>query len=98
MLVIQRKGRYVGEYAPEVLACVDEYTDADNPDWWAQEVPKQLNAVGDDVDAHAIISIDLDSAALDRALYPEATTIPFQYIEGKHASDPQDTTKEKQHD
>lgn len=29
----QRKEGYPGEFAPEALAIIDEYSDADNPNW-----------------------------------------------------------------
>ena len=39
-LFAQRKCRYDGEYAPELLAAIDEYGDDDNPEYIDEEKEK----------------------------------------------------------
>jgi len=67
-LWIQRKERYKGEYAPEMLAAVDEYTNDDNPDLWPEKCDKALRAVGDEVASYRVINIELDREAVFNAV------------------------------
>lgn len=70
LLVLQRKCHYPGEFAPEILAVVDEWTLDENAEWWHAEVKKQKTTVGQDADAWAEIEVDLPQSALLGALYP----------------------------
>lgn len=70
LLILQRKCRYPGELAPEVLAVVDEMTLDENPEWWPTEVAKNKDAVGDDADAWAEVEIEMPLAEIRAALYP----------------------------
>ena len=60
VLFIQRICSYDGEYAPEALVCVDEYSYSDNPAWFNNEVETQLETNKTDIYSHAIIDIEVD--------------------------------------
>ena len=76
LLVGHRKDSYPGEYAPEVVAVVDEFTIDDNPEWWSNEVAKQKALWGTDADAWAEIEVSLPREELMAALYPTNTVTP----------------------
>ena len=66
MLVLQRKVSYEGEMGPEILACADEVTLDENPDWWSEEVARQKASIAND--------------AIQKALYPEQRVVPVEVI------------------
>jgi len=68
MLWMQRKERYEGEHAPELLVAVDEYTDDENPDFFAEQCDKALKAVGDEVASYRIFRVELDGEEIHRGL------------------------------
>lgn len=70
LLVVHRKESYEGEFGPEILAVVDEYTMDENPHWWAAEVLRRKRMFGPDANAFAEIVIDLPVSDLMDALYP----------------------------
>ena len=70
LLILQRKCRYPGEHAPEVLSVVDEWTLDENPSWWTAEVAKHKAAQGDDADAWAEVEVEMPLAEIQAALYP----------------------------
>lgn len=72
-LWIQRKERYEGEFAPECLLAVDEYTDDSNPEYWEEQSKKELDACGNDVESHAIINIRIPRAEVEKQLRPGGT-------------------------
>src|SRR5690606_2314849 len=72
LLVIQRVQPYPNAYLPEILSVVDEVTLDDNPEWWDEEVEKQLALVGeDDIDSWAILSAEIPIRQIEQALYPD---------------------------
>ena len=71
LLVMHRRERYEGEYAPEVLAVCDEWTLEDNPGWWEREIVQQKALIGDDASAWAVVTIELSTDSLMLALYPK---------------------------
>ena len=75
MLVLQRKVSYEGEMGPEILACADEVTLDENPDWWSEEVARQKASIGNDADAWAV-----SNDAIQKALYPEQRVVPVEVI------------------
>lgn len=81
ILVMQRKGAYPGQYAPEVLAIVDEHTLEDNPTWWDEEKQRQHDLVGEDAQAFAEVDLVLNDAAIERALYPQIVVEYPQVVE-----------------
>lgn len=68
ILFIQRKCSYEGEYAPEALAMVDEYTDDENPDYFINECKTQLEKVGDEIASQRVLEISISDKAIDEAL------------------------------
>ena len=61
ILFIQRKEHYEGEFGPEALCCVDEYTDYENPYYFIEESKKQLKLVGDQLAGSVVVELDLDA-------------------------------------
>lgn len=86
LLVLQRVCRHPGEFAPEVVSVVDEWTLDENPDWWPTEVRAQKSAVGSDADAWAEVEITLPLSALHAALYP-APAVPVTSIRSVPSAD-----------
>lgn len=80
MLVLQRKVSYEGEMGPEILACADEVTLDENPDWWSEEVARQKASIGNDADAWAEITFEVSNDAIQKALYPEQRVVPVEVI------------------
>lgn len=72
-LWIQRKESYPGEYAPECLLAVDQYTDDSNPEYWEDESKKQLDACGNDVENFAIITVRIPREEVNKRLRPGGT-------------------------
>lgn len=76
LLVLHRKERYAGEFLPEVVACVDEVTLDENPEWWAAEKAKQRGKYDDPtVAAWAEVEIEVPTDAIMAALYPKTEKI-----------------------
>jgi hypothetical protein len=70
VLIAQRKCQYPGQYAPEALAVISECDHSDNPDYMRKEL---ADAKADsDLDAVAVVSIKVDSDAIDAILFPES--------------------------
>lgn len=72
LLIAQRAESYPGEYGPEVLAAVDEFTDDSNPDYFVDACAKELDAVGDDIEAHAVFNVTLPLDTIYATLRPTA--------------------------
>ena len=70
LLVMHRNESYPGQFAPEVLAVVDELTLDVNPEWWTEEIAKQKASIGDDASAWAEVTVRLPVETLMSALYP----------------------------
>jgi len=66
VLIGQRKCRYAGEYAPEVLAAIDEYGDDDNPDYMEREF--NSNQGSGEFTCLKIFNIKVDSSKIDEEL------------------------------
>lgn len=76
LLVLHRKESYPGEYAPEVMAAVDEGTLVDDPAWWEGAVAEQKAACEGETGLHwAEVDLDVPTEAVMEALYPTPTTI-----------------------
>ena len=60
----QRRCRYEGEYAPEALEIVDEYTMEENPEWI--ETKKKEHAEDKSFSNVEIVTIDLGKGSLDK--------------------------------
>lgn len=74
ILMGQRKCDFPGQYAPEARGCMDEYGNTENPDYLIDE---RLSAeASGDFERVVIITLDVSSAAVMSALYPESNPIP----------------------
>jgi len=74
ILIGQRICAYEGEYAPEVIASADEFTNEDNPDWLIDERKKAEDSK--EFSSIALIEVELPfDAVLDR-LNPKTLPIP----------------------
>jgi hypothetical protein len=58
-LFAQRKETYKGQYGPELLVAVDEFTNDENPSWFDRQVAHELSEMGDDCAGHAEMWVDL---------------------------------------
>lgn len=70
MLAVQYKQAYPGELAPNILAVTDEYLDDTNPTYFDDAVAKELEKIGEDVEAHAILELDVPTDQITAALNP----------------------------
>lgn len=66
LLIAQRTCRYEGEYAPEILAAVDEYLYDENPAWMHARIAEHRDS--SDFDSVAVLPIALDPKIIDRYL------------------------------
>lgn len=67
-LWIQRKCSYEGEFAPECLCAVGEYSYDDYPEWFDKECAKELDKVKDDINSHKIIDIVVEQDRIVKLL------------------------------
>lgn len=81
LLALQRKVAYEGELGPEILACVDEITLEENPQWWPEEVARQKESIGDDAHAWAEITVEVPDDAIQKALCPNQKAVPVEVLE-----------------
>lgn len=82
LLALQRKGLYPGEYGPEILACCDEATHEENPEWWPVEVERQRGLVGDEVEAWGQLVVEVPDYAIRKALGPVVVADPLRVVAG----------------
>ena len=78
VLMGQRQCRHDGQYAPEALACIDEYGDSENPDYLDGERLAAENS--GDFDRLTVVTLDVSSDAIMAALYPEKAPIPATVV------------------
>lgn len=66
-LFIQRKERYEGEYGPELIDAVDEYTDDENPSYFEEKVKKaQENVASGEYAGMSVVRINVDQDEIRR--------------------------------
>lgn len=53
----QRKESYEGQYAPEVLACWDEFSADENPGGWEQACEEAIASCGDDMFSTRVVHV-----------------------------------------
>lgn len=68
VLFIQRHESYEGQYAPEALCCIDEFSYEENPNWIHTQVEEELNMLGNDVRSNKIIDIEVDPYEIRKIL------------------------------
>lgn len=67
----QRKCRYDGEYAPELLEACDQYTMEETPEW--MEEKRTEHAKDSDIKELRMILIEISDVVIDRAFRPIET-------------------------
>lgn len=81
LLVLQRAESYDGEFAPEVLAVVDEYTNDENPEFWPAEVKRVKDRLPDEeVEAWAEIVVEINEDTIRERLRPALSPIDGHVI------------------
>lgn len=78
VLVGHRKEAYEGQYAPEVLAAIDDVGNDDNPDYLRDEHQKQL--ASKDFSGLAIMTLRVPEQAVWQALYPHRTAVDAEVV------------------
>jgi hypothetical protein len=68
VLFAQRKESYEGEFGPEALAVVDEFVDAENPNFMVEETERQLKQMGPGCASHAMVEIEVDQEKISEIL------------------------------
>ena len=57
-LFLQRTERYEGEYAPELLAAVDCFTNDENPAWFEEQCKAELDKISEsEIAGTAIVTV-----------------------------------------
>lgn len=78
ILYAQRKERYVGEYAPEVLGAIDENGYSDNPDYLDGERAKALKT--DEFESVVIVVLEVNGGKIMEALRPKSVVLSAEVI------------------
>ena len=73
MVIAQRKCAYAGQYGPECLACMTEYEYSDNPAHIDDALANGIES--GEFSAIQQITLNVDTAAIDAALFPNRTPI-----------------------
>jgi len=63
-LFIQRKEQYEGQYAPELMSAIDEYTWDENPEGSEKEFQVILDQMKGDIMGHARINVEINQATI----------------------------------
>lgn len=72
----QRTCSYPGEYAPELLAAADEYTEDDNPGYLDEEENKYLGyMLNGEFSFIKRLTIDIERRSFDKAFFPDKTPL-----------------------
>lgn len=74
VLLARRQGRYPGQYGPEALCAMDEYSLSDNPEYLPEQAQKAVES--QDFAALGYVDMGLDVFSLRSALFPEETPLP----------------------
>jgi hypothetical protein len=80
LLFIQRREDYPGQFGPELLAAVDEFTDDENPEWFEGEKVNHLAAVGSDAVASAVVTIEVPVDQVMDRLFPERVPVDVDVV------------------
>lgn len=79
ILFAQRVCGYPGQYAPEVLAAIDEYGDEENPDYIVDTLKE--NELTEDFTSLAIIAIEIPDAHINKRLNPTDEIVKVKVVE-----------------
>lgn len=78
ILYAQRKERYQGEYAPEVLAAIDEYGQSDNPEYLNGEKAK-AGASGE-FESVVVVTLEVNGAKIMEMLRPSRPVLQAEIV------------------
>jgi len=73
LIIPQRHNRYDGEYGPEIIDAVDEFTDEENPDYLQEKFEQTKKS--SEFDRVTLLQIEIPDEAIKNALYPESKTV-----------------------
>lgn len=65
-IIVQRKCRYPGEFAPELVDAWSEYVMEDNLEGYAEVLKREQGYVGTEYDALRELDVEIPDAAIDR--------------------------------
>ena len=68
-----RKENYEGEYAPEVLGAIDEYSHDENPQWFLDRCIKYTQ--DESFNIVKVVEIEVEDSDIMNALYPRTKII-----------------------
>lgn len=68
LMCLHRHENYAGEYAPEVVGVVDEYTNDENPDYWRDEKARMKKTYGSEGKL-AEVEIEVESQDILSAIH-----------------------------
>ena len=75
-IIAQRKCRYPGQYAPELLDAWSEYVFEDNPEGYAERLDEEQKRVGTEYEAVRELDIVVPDTAIDALfLVPEVDAV-----------------------
>jgi len=78
LIIAQRKERYEGEYAPEVLNAIDEYGhDENGGEWLAKKLEEYRNPdrANSEFEAVEIVTVEVSMKAIMERLRPTGTIV-----------------------
>lgn len=81
VLFAQRKGTYEGEYAPEVLDAMDEYSFEENAQHLEEKLDESVN--GGEFESVKIIEIDVCGKSISNILTPKQNSICGKVVSGR---------------
>lgn len=81
ILFILRKESYPEEHAPEARIVWDEFSVDENPQGFEEACAKDLKEVGDDIQAHRVIPVNVPQAEIRRLLLT-TPTVQGKIVEG----------------
>ena len=64
VLFVQRVESYAGQFAPEAVHVVDEFTYDENPQGFQERCDTIIDALGDEIVGHEILEIKVDQQAV----------------------------------
>lgn len=81
MLLAQRAGSYEGQYAPELLVAVDEFTDEENPGYFRDECKRTLSLFDpEDLLAHTVVTVEVPLTEIRERLFPDGNPLPGRLL------------------
>lgn len=79
VLMGQRHEQYEGQYAPEALDIIDEYTYDENPKWIFDK--KEIHENTDEFESVAIITLEVDTNDIMKRLRPDTQPLSTKVVD-----------------